>query len=165
MANQEALFQQIFTSHSADVFRFAFYLCGDRDQAEDITSETFVRAWTSATPIRQSSVKAYLITIARNLYLHDLRRSSRRTSLDAAITMSADGNAQERAEQNQQFDAIHRSLAAVPEADRTALLLYSVESFSYAEIADMLEISVPAVKTRIFRARRALEAIRREWRE
>jgi RNA polymerase sigma-70 factor (ECF subfamily) len=55
------------------VFRFALYLSGNRSDAEDITSETFVRAWTSSARIRTNTVKGYLFTIARNFYLQGTR--------------------------------------------------------------------------------------------
>src|SRR5262245_4928775 len=67
----------LYIRYAPHVFRFAFYLSGDRDLAEDITSETFVRAWTAPEPIRAATVKGYLFTIARNLYLQGLRRERR----------------------------------------------------------------------------------------
>jgi len=62
-------FHALYVRYSPDVFRFALYLSGDRHDAEDITSETFVRAWTAPGPIRAATVKGYLLTIARNLFL------------------------------------------------------------------------------------------------
>src|SRR5690242_6678355 len=78
-------FTEIYERYSRDVYRFALYLSGDPNLAEDITAETFLRIWGSADPIRMSSAKAYLLAIARNLYLHDVRRSKRLTELDPAI--------------------------------------------------------------------------------
>ena len=60
-----------------DVYRFALYLSGDPSLADDITSETFIRVWSSPEPVRLATVKAYLLTIARNLYLMERRRSLR----------------------------------------------------------------------------------------
>src|ERR1700674_1597160 len=62
-------FSALYKKYAPDVFRFALYLSGDRSQAEDLTSETFVRAWTSPEAIEVATVKAYLFTIARNLFL------------------------------------------------------------------------------------------------
>jgi RNA polymerase sigma-70 factor (ECF subfamily) len=67
-------FSTLYKKYAPDVFRFALYLSGNRGQAEDITSETFVRAWTSPETIKVATVKAYLFTIARNLFLHGLQR-------------------------------------------------------------------------------------------
>src|SRR5277367_6470021 len=68
-------FAALYGRYARDVHRFAFYLCGDRAAAEDITSDTFVRAWNASGPIRAATAKAYLFTIARNLYRESLRRA------------------------------------------------------------------------------------------
>ena len=78
-------FPTLYKKYAPDVFRFALYLSGDRGQAEDITSETFVRAWTSRERIEVATVKAYLFTIARNLFLQGLRRKSRPVQLDRGL--------------------------------------------------------------------------------
>ncbi len=75
-------FSELYRRYSKDVFRFALYLSGDPAKAEDITSETFVRVWTAPEPIRMKTVKAYLFTIARNLYLQSLRKDSRSAELN-----------------------------------------------------------------------------------
>src|SRR6266851_99458 len=58
-------FSALYKKYAPDVFRFAMYLSGNRSEAEDITSETFVRAWTAPGPIAMATVKGYLLTIAR----------------------------------------------------------------------------------------------------
>jgi len=60
-------FHDLYERYSRDVYRFALYLSGDPALADDITSETFVRVWSSREPIRFATVKGYLLTIARNL--------------------------------------------------------------------------------------------------
>src|ERR1039457_6010421 len=75
-------FSSLYKKYAPDVFRFALYLSSERGEAEDITSETFVRAWTSPEPIEMATVKGYLFTIARNLFLQELRKKSRRIALD-----------------------------------------------------------------------------------
>jgi RNA polymerase sigma-70 factor, ECF subfamily len=67
---------------SRDVYRFALYMSGDPALADDVTSETFIRVWSSPEPVRLATVKPYLLTIARNLCLMERRRSQRRQSLD-----------------------------------------------------------------------------------
>ena len=66
-------FSSLYRKYAPDVYRFALYLSNKRGEAEDITSETFVRAWTSPESIEVATVKAYLFTIARNLFLQGLR--------------------------------------------------------------------------------------------
>ena len=78
-------FGELYRNHAPDVFRFALYLSGNRTEAEDITAETFVRAWTSPEPIRMATVKGYLFTIARNLFLNGRRKAARHVELTETL--------------------------------------------------------------------------------
>src|ERR1700728_3838011 len=78
-------FSSLYRKYAPDVYRFALYLSNERGEAEDITSETFVRAWTSPEQIAMATVKGYLFTIARNLFLQGLRKKSRHVALDADL--------------------------------------------------------------------------------
>lgn len=152
-------FSELYQRYSTDVFRFALYLSGNRGEAEDITSETFVRAWTSPEPIRAGTVKGYLFTIARNLYLQGLRKSKRHVELDEQMP-DHQASPLALAEQKAEFRAVLAGLQKLPEADRSAVLMRAVEGLPYEEIARALGITLAAVKTKIHRARLALAGIR-----
>jgi RNA polymerase sigma factor (sigma-70 family) len=115
------------------VYRFALYLSGDAELAQDITSETFLRVWIAGRPVRLSSVKAWLFVIARNVYRHELRYLRPKTSLDPA--MASIGSLPAVAEARENLAYVLKALAALTEADRFALLLRAVEGLSYTEIA------------------------------
>lgn len=151
MTDPSALYRQ----YAPDVFRFALHLCRDRHQAEDLVSETFVRAWTSPEPIRSATVKAYLFTIARNLWLQGLRRSRRHVELQDSLPDPGPDPA-DLAAASSTLERLLAGLAQAPELHRTALWLRAVEGMSYEEIARALGISLAAVKVNIHRARRAL---------
>jgi RNA polymerase sigma-70 factor, ECF subfamily len=152
-------FGTLYQRYAADVFRFALCLCGNRSDAEDITSETFVRAWTSIQPIRTETVKGYLFTIARNLYLQGRRKARRHVGLDERITDPQAGPLA-LAEQKAEIRTVLARLQELPEVDRSAILLRAIEGLRYEEIARALNISTAAVKTKIHRARLAFAAIR-----
>ena len=78
-------FSALYAKYAPDVFRFALYLSGNRAEAEDIVSETFVRAWNAPGRIEAATVKAYLFTIARNLFLQGLRNKSRHVAIDERL--------------------------------------------------------------------------------
>jgi RNA polymerase sigma-70 factor, ECF subfamily len=159
MTDFEALYQK----YAQDVFRFALFLSGNRADAEDIASETFVRAWNAPGGIRQSTVKAYLLVIARNCYLQGLRRSGRNSPLDEdfADPRQAPHNS---AEQRAELEQVMRELQQLPEVDRAALLMSAAEEMSYEQIAETLGLSLGAVKTKIHRARLKLEQARKNRR-
>jgi RNA polymerase sigma-70 factor (ECF subfamily) len=83
--NRMVTFHEIYEHYAKDVYRYACWLCGSTDEADDITSETFARAWAGRDAIRTETVKAYLFAIARNLYLQDYRKKKRQAELSAAL--------------------------------------------------------------------------------
>jgi RNA polymerase sigma-70 factor, ECF subfamily len=152
-------FSALYQTHAPDVFRFVLYLSGNRTEAEDITSETFVRVWTSATAIEMKTVKGYLFTIARNLFLQGLRKSSRHVSLSPELP-DFKPSLQMQAEQKAEVRAVLLHLQKLPEIDRSALLLRTMEDMPYEEIARMLGISLASAKVKVHRARLSLASIR-----
>ena len=156
-------FSSLYRKYAQDVFRFAYFLSGNQADAEDIVSETFVRAWNAPGAIRQSTVKAYLLVIARNCYLQGLRRQGRHLPLEQDVSDPRQAP-HDSAEQRAELGYVMRDLQQLPEVDRTALLLSAVEEFSYGQIAETLGLSVGAVKTRIHRARLKLVLAREQRR-
>ena len=148
-------FSVLYKKYAPDVYRFALYLSGERGEAEDITSETFVRAWTSPEPIRMTTVKGYLFTIARNLFLQGLRKKSRKAELDEELH-DPQPSPQTQAEQKAELRAVLAGLQKLPEIDRAALLMRAYDEMPYEEIARALGISVAAAKVKVHRARLAL---------
>jgi len=152
-------FSSLYKKHAPDVYRFALYLSGERGEAEDITSETFVRAWTSPGPIEMATVKSYLFTIARNLFLQGLRKKSRHVALDEELRDPQAGPYLQ-VEQKEKLHSVMTELQRLPEASRSALLMRAVDGMAYEEIAQVLGISLAAVKVKIYRARLALAGLR-----
>ena len=152
-------FGELYRQYAPDVFRFALYLSGERAEAEDLTSETFVRAWTAPEPVRMSTVKGYLFTIARNLFLQGRRRTRRQSEL---VDVHADpGPGPEvRADRDSELRVVLAALMRLPEIDRAALLMRAGDEMPYEDIARALGISLASVKVKIHRARLALAHIR-----
>ena len=152
-------FEELYRDHAASVFRFALYLSGNRADAEDIASETFVRAWTADTPIRAPSARAYLLTIARHLFLNQRRQTAHHVELNDDLADSS-VSPQEAAAQRGEFQSVARRLQTLPEIDRSALLMRALDDMPYEEIAQMLGLSVSNTKVKVHRARAALMDIR-----
>jgi RNA polymerase sigma-70 factor, ECF subfamily len=154
-------FHELYERYSRDVYRFALYLSGDPALADDVTSETFIRVWSSPEPLRLATVKAYLLTIARNLCSMERRRSSRRQELDETTPDSAQ-SALHRVEVRDELERVLRALQEFPEVDRAALLMRAEEGLSYEEIAVALGVPVSTVKVKVHRARLKLAQIRNQ---
>src|SRR5437762_7780347 len=115
-------FEELYERYSRDVYRFALYLSGDPALADDVTSETFILVWSSPEPVRLATVKAYLLTIARNLCLMERRRCLRRQGLDETIPDSGQ-SALRQVEVKDELDRVLGALQEFPEVDRAALLI------------------------------------------
>ncbi len=153
-------FEQLYRSYSDDVFRFLLYLSGNWPLAQDLASESFVRAWTATVPIKISTAKAYLFTIARNLYLSHLRQ--RRTEIDLPAGLAATGNQATSYERYSELAETLEDLKGIAEGDRAAFVMAVIEETSYDEVSRSLGISVGAVKGRVFRARMRLTELREQ---
>ncbi len=146
--------ERIYRRYAQDVYRFAHWLSGNPDDARDITSETFIRAWTSPNEPRMDSVKAYLFTIARNLHRKQWRRASRLETLDEGMPDPAISPAEvaaNRDDSNRAFAAMR----ALPEIDRTVLMLRAEDGLSYEDISAVTGLSVTAAKVKSLFAARA----------
>ncbi len=151
----------LYRTHASAVLRFAWGLCGDRSQAEDIVSETFVRALTRAPRIETRTARAYLLTIARNIFLSGQRRRRREVPLSEDLP-APDHDPAGRLRTEDRLAATLRALRELSEGERAALMLRVDHELPYEEIAAALGISVGAAKVRVHRARmnlsRALES-------
>src|SRR5215831_18716795 len=157
-------FHELYESYSRDVYRFALYLSGDPGLADDITSETFVRVWSSPEPVRLATVKGYLLTVARNVWLMERRRHFRRQGLDEVNETLRDSghSALRQTEVKDELDRVLRALQEFPEVDRAALLMRADEGLPYEEIAVALGLPVATVKVKVHRARLKLTQIRNQ---
>ena len=144
-------FTGLYRRYALDVFRFALHLSGNRELAEDIASETFVRAWTARDRLRAVTVKGYLLMIARNLYRDSLRGAD---AHEVAVPIEApDPGPEASASARSDLAAALERLRRLPELDRSILVMAGIEQLAYDEIAGIVGLSVAAVKVRVHRAR------------
>ena len=148
-------FQDLYEGYAKDVYRFALWMTGDSYEAEDITSETILRAWVRRHKIRTETLKAYLFTIARNIYLGKLRRQKRQLDLDEALPDPAPGPARV-VESHLEILRVRRILQTMPEIDRAAFVMRVQHELPYAEIARALGLSLTATRVKVYRVRKRL---------
>ena len=154
-------FGELYERYARDVLRFAWYLTGSRQEAEDITSETFVRAWMDSETLRVDSIKAYLFTIARNLHVDWRRREARRGELADEPADPSPGPESESGGRSE-LRAVIKALQQIPEVDRAALLMRTDDELSYDAIASVLGLTAVAVRVKVHRARMKLATLLRK---
>jgi RNA polymerase sigma factor (sigma-70 family) len=150
-------FEDLYESYATEVYRFSLWLAGDSSEAEDITSETFIRAWVHNSTIRTETLKAYLFTIARNLYLEGWRKRKRQVALTDVYPDPAP-EPDKVVESQLELRGVRRVLRTLPEIDRTAFVLRIQHELPYAEIARILGLSLTASKVKVHRVRKKLIA-------
>jgi RNA polymerase sigma-70 factor (ECF subfamily) len=152
-------FLDLYQTYAAEVYRFALWLAGDSFEAEDITSETFIRAWTRHSSIRTETLKAYLFAIARNIYLEQQRKEKRQVALNDVYPDPAP-EPEKVVESQLEILRVQRILQTIPEIDRAAFVLRAQHELPCAEIARILGLSLTATKVKIHRVRKKLLAAR-----
>ena len=146
-------FDALVHAYSADLYRYAYWLCRDRFTAEDLVQETFARAWTSLADLREdSATKSWLYTILRN----ENARLWERKRLPVDDEQDLDSLADQRLGGIPEAYELREALHALPETYREPLLLQVLGGFTCDEIAEMMDLSTGAVMTRLSRARLAL---------
>lgn len=151
-AEQE--FEKMYRRYAEEVFRYALLVLRSRPDAEDVTQATFVRAYRALQKgERVRKPHNWLIKIAHNECRRHLKSTSRRgieVELDPALVPAPE------TDDAPSVDEIREAMSSLSFNQRAALVMRELEDRSYAEIADVLDVSVSAVETLLFRARRAL---------
>ncbi len=165
-AGDAAAFAVIYETYNLAIHKYAYRLLGNQEQADDITQETFIKAYQSIGSLRnEAGLQSWLYRIASNLSLDTLRRRKVVAWLPLREEHSGDdtpphGVSLELAAPNADFatdfaeaDAVHAVLAQLPPPLAACLVLRSVEGFSCDEIAEILKIPRGTVWSRLARAR------------
>src|SRR6266446_4378325 len=161
-------FEQLIERHQTLVAGTVARMLGSNSDVDDIAQQVFIRVWRSASRyVPRAKFTTWLLKITRNLVFNELRRSKRH----AHVPMQPDPGAEEfpvKDEVNPAPDAalletelqqaIEEAITQLPESQRMALILRRYEQLSYEEISEVLDLSVPAVKSVLFRARTELRA-------
>lgn len=155
-------FTEIYRRHAKDVYRFAIWLSGRPEEAEDVVSETFIRVWSRWKRIRTETVKGYLLAVARSVVREKDRRRRPTEPLDPETMdpMDPRGDPEDLAASRSELGAVYAALRELPELDRAVFVLRMFHELPYAEIARILSISISAAKVKVHRIRVKLAAQR-----
>lgn len=159
-------FETLVERHQGLVAGTVARMLGSNSDVEDITQQVFIRVWRSAGRyVARAKFTTWLLKITRNLVFNEMRRTKRHPHLPVQIdpeaeelplkdetTETPDANLLQAELQR----AIESAIMQLPETQRMALVLRRYEDLSYDEIAEVLELSLPAVKSLLFRARTEL---------
>lgn len=145
------IFSVFFKSHVKSLRNYLYFKFGNEEMANDMAQDAFIKLWERCADIPPEKAKSFLYTVANNSTLNQIAHqkvvlkhaknvgSNERTDVDPSYLM----------EEEQFKIKLEKAIEKLTEAQRTAFLLHRIEGKKYAEIAEMLEISVKAVEKRI----------------
>ncbi len=161
-----AAFEQLVERHQSLVAGTIGRMLGDNSDVEDLAQQVFVRVWKSAGRYEaRAKFTTWLLTITRNLVFNEVRRRKRHAT--TPLQMEPGGEEMQLKDERGQSPGesllegelqreVEKAIAELPETQRMAVVLRRYEELSYEEIAQVLNQSIPAVKSLLFRARTQL---------
>jgi RNA polymerase sigma-70 factor (ECF subfamily) len=165
-AGDVSAFEELVKRYDRNVFRIAQHITQNREDAEDVVQDAFLKAYSNLAQFQgQSKFYTWLVRIAVNEALMKLRRRrpERMVSLDEEVKTEDDSlprevadwspNPEQQYTQAELRDILTKTIQGLPATFRTVFVLRDVEGLSTEETAEALELSVPAVKSRLLRAR------------
>ncbi len=165
-AGDISAFEQLVHRYDRNVFRIAQHITQNREDAEDVVQDAFLKAYENLKNFQeQSKFYTWLVRIAVNEALMRLRRRrpERMVSLDEEVKTDEDSMPREVADwspnpeqlytQSELRDILTKTIQGLPSSFRTVFVLRDVEGLSTEETAEALDLSIPAVKSRLLRAR------------
>lgn len=165
-------FEQIVLQTERAVYNLALSIVKKKEDAEDVTQETYLRLWRVASELKlEGSLKLYILKAARNLSLDLIRKNSRMDEIDTVILDSdgefeidiADDSPDSRPDASYlrkvEKETVLQSIEELPSAAKEMIVLRDIEGLSYAEIGAMLGIAEGTLKSKLFRARERLRKI------
>lgn len=165
-AGSAPAFQALYRRHQGPLYRFALLRCGSPDTAADVVQEVFMGLLSGSfdyDPLR-GQLNNFLFGVARNVVMK-LDEARRRTDSlacaedeDGELDLGGDDSAEplRRLLGNEQAEQVRRALAKLPPHYRDAVILYELHDLSYLEIADICQVDIGTVRSRLSRGRAAL---------
>ena len=175
-AGSERAFEALVRMYERKVYAYAYRLLSNREDAEEVTQDVFVKLWRTLDRFRwECTFSTWILRITKNAATDALRRREDATeplfredeegeSYALSIADPAvDSNPVTAYEAKERRELLRRAIASLPPDFREILVLREMEGMSYADIAEFLSIEEGTVKSRINRARGALKKILKEW--
>ncbi|MCG9128714.1 RNA polymerase sigma factor [Candidatus Poribacteria bacterium] len=166
----ESEFLKLFKKHYKQVYRHAFYLLKNNEDAEDMTQETFIKAWQLKNELRPSTVHSWLLKCVQNLCFNELKRQKYQVYTSDEFTNVVDNLHHSESVQHVQSPEksvcneetkrlVHQAIGKLPPRLRLIVVMRELDGMSYSEISEVMGIPEGTVKSKLYRARKKLRSI------
>lgn len=155
----ELRFEQLFLVYQQPILNYLYRMVGDLGRAEDLAQDTFVKAYRALPRLpADANERAWIYRIATNT-VRDWHRRQRLIQWLPLMDHDSNGASRDHANPVVESQAVQQVLGSLPQKYAAPLILYSMQGFSTAEIAEILNLSQSAVKVRLFRARKMFRGV------
>ena len=164
----EKEFHTIINEYSDTMFRFAFFKTGNEELAKDVVQESFINLWKENKVLKEyKNIQAYCFTLIKNKSIDHFRSNENRLKVVKSLHQEheLDNTIEEKLEREEKLKKMFYYLNKLEEKHATILRLRDFEGYTYAEIAELIGMSLENVKVTLFRARKALQNILQEENE
>jgi RNA polymerase sigma factor (sigma-70 family) len=165
----EAAFKQVFEAHKDRIYNTILYMLQSAAEAEDLTQEVFVELFLSIESFKENAqLSTWLYRIAINKTLNYLRFKKAKKRLGVVLSIFNLLPSEDASdfihpgiilENKELSEALYKAIAQLPEKQKTAFVLRQLEDLSYAEIAEIMQTTLPSVESLLFRAKQNLQRI------
>ncbi len=146
-------FKTVFNDYFEYIRNYIYYLSGDIALAEDLTQDVFLAFWEEQGRIKKETVRAYLFTIAKNLFFKYHRRKKINLTFISSLIPEQDQQSPEFVLELKEFDqALQKLIGRIPEKTRVIFLMNRIDRLTYTEIAETMKISIKAVEKHMTKA-------------
>jgi RNA polymerase sigma-70 factor, ECF subfamily len=165
MAVVSVKLEDVYRMHMNDIYRYLYRLTGDLGAAEDLTQDTFIRAYQYLDMHKEGKVRPWLFKVAYHTFIDWYRKRKR----EGLTPLSEENTATSKTEEDPEnhvlrmelWETFEQVIATFPWKQKHALLIFYAHQLSYEEIAEVLDITLSDVKSAIYRGRQKLRA---SWR-
>ncbi|MCK2240496.1 MULTISPECIES: sigma-70 family RNA polymerase sigma factor [unclassified Crossiella] len=158
----DAAFDDLVRRHTTRMYRIALRIVGDPAEAEDVVQDAWVSAWRGLAKFRgEAAPTTWLFRVVTNTALAHLRKRRPTVPLEGTaepVMTDVAADPERAALRNEQTDLVLRAIATLEPSQRVPLVLRELEELSYEEVAEVLDVPVPTLRSRLYRARVALLA-------
>ncbi|WP_026569451.1 MULTISPECIES: sigma-70 family RNA polymerase sigma factor [Sediminibacillus] len=153
--------QELYELYIHDVYRYLLSLCKDKNLAEDLTQDTFMKAYAALETGPPNHLKAWLMKIAYHNFVDFVRRNKKVTYEEPEYFsyLSQEDSTEWQVQKKLEKEELHNKLAQLKPMQKHAILLCDIQGYSYKEAAEMLSVKVNTLKTHIFRGRGRLRQL------
>lgn len=136
--------------HVQSLFRYVYYLCGDRELAEDTVQDVFVKYWEKMDTVEPNKVKNYLYRSAKNSIINHAEHKKVVLKFEAQLKTKTDKNSPEyQLEVNEFKGQLEKAISDLPENQREVFLMHRMDGLKYKEISEILGIGQKAIEKRM----------------